>query len=100
MFNRQRSREIEDFATALARDFSNRVPPGAGRDDMGQTAQLARAIDDTCNRAAAYQRQRRLGLYGKAKFGTSFKLELKQIGYPDEFVDDLTRQLLLTMSGK
>jgi hypothetical protein len=100
MFNRKRSREIEDFAIGLARDFAGRCPRGESQKIVPKTAQLARAIDDACNRAAAYQRERRLGIYGKAKFGTSFKLELKEMGYPEEFVETLTRQLLLTMSGK
>jgi hypothetical protein len=32
--------------------------------------------------------------------GTSFKFELKSAGYPEEFIDDFTRQLLLIISGK
>ncbi len=100
MFNRQRSREIDDFGIGLAREFASRCPPEERRDKPGQTAKLARAIDDTCNRAAAYRRERELGMYGKAKLGTSFKLELKQLGFEDEFVDELTGLLLLTMSGK
>lgn len=95
----KRSRDIDDFAIALARDFAGRCPPSEGG-ETGKAAQVARAIDDVCNRAAAYQREKRLGMYARAKLGTSFKLELKQIGYPAEFVDTLTRQLLFTMSGK
>lgn len=100
MFDRKRSREIEDFAIGLARDFAGRCPPGESQDAAPKAAQLARAIDDACNRAAAYQRERRLGMYARAKFGTSFKLELREKGYSEDFVDTLTRQLLLTMSGK
>jgi hypothetical protein len=98
MFNWKRSRDIEDFAVRLARDFAGRVPPHESQEP--KTAKLAGAIDDACNRAAAYQREHRLGIYGKAKFGTCFKLELAQIGYPEEFIETFTRQMLLTMSGK
>ncbi len=96
----KRSRDIDDFAIALAREFAGRCPPGEGQDEARKPAQVARVIDDVCNRAAAYQREKRLGMYGRAKLGTSFKLEMKQIGYPEEFVDTLTRQLLFSMSGK
>jgi len=99
MFNHRRSREIEDFAISLAREFARRWPPD-GKQDRERTAQVARAIDETCNRAAAYQREQRLWMYGKARLGTAFKLELKQIGYPAEFVNTLTTQMLLNMSGK
>ena len=100
MFNRQRSREIDDFAIALAREFANRCPPGDRPDEPGRPAKVARAIDDACNRAAAYRRERELWMYGKAKLGTAFKMELKQLGYQAEFVNELTRLLLQTMSGK
>jgi hypothetical protein len=100
MFNRKRSQQIEEFALQLAREFQSRCAPADLPAEGRKTAALGRAIDDTCNRAAAYQREQNLGMYGKAKLGTSFKIELKDMGYPGEFVDSLTSQLLLTMSGK
>jgi hypothetical protein len=97
MFKLQRSRDIEEFTVALVRDFSSRFPPGTA---SGDRARLARAIDETCNRAKAFRLEKRLGIYGRAKMGTSFKFGLKNAGYPDDFVDDFTRQLLLIISGK
>ena len=41
-----------------------------------------------------------VGIYQRASLGTSFKFELKERGYPKEFIDTLTAQLLLSMSGK
>ena len=91
------SRDVADFAIELAQEFAKRSPPSAGpKSAMG----LARAIDEICNRAAAYQREQRLGLYGRAKFGTEFKIRLKEGGYAPEFVDELTTKLLISMSGK
>ena len=57
-------------------------------------------MDEIFNRARAFQKEKRLGIYGRAKVGTSFKFELKSAGYPQDFIDDLTRQLLFVMSGK
>jgi len=99
MFNRKRSREIEDFGIALARDIAGRCPPADAHEGDHISMRLARAIDEACARAAAYQREQRLGMYGKAKLGTAFKMELKQAGYPEELVDNLTRQLLFKMSA-
>jgi hypothetical protein len=98
MFGLGRSRELDDFATALAREFIGLIPPGAEPAPAAQ--RVAKAIDQICNRAKSFHRERRLGIYGRARVGTSFKLELKNAGYPAEFVDDLTRQLLFIMSGK
>ena len=99
MFDRKRSREIEDFAIALARDIAGRCPPAEAYEGDHISMRLARAIDEAFTRASAYQREHRLWMYGRAKLGTAFKLELKQSGYPNEFVDNVTRQLLFKMSA-
>lgn len=99
MFNLKRSREIEKFAADLAREFAGRCAPDKAQDDKSATVQLARAIDEVCNRATAYRREHNLGMYGKAKLATTFKLELKEIGYSADFIDALTRQLVLKMSA-
>lgn len=93
----QHSQEIDDFAIALAREFATRIPPDAGH---AEPARLARAIDDICNRAKAFRTEKKLGIYGKARIGTSFKIELKEAGYPADFVDEFTQHMLLIMSGK
>ena len=94
MFNR--SRDVADFAIELAQEFSKRCPPELAE---RSAAAVARAIDEICNRAAAFQRSKRLGIYGKARLGTEFKLRLKENGYIDEFVDELTTKLLMNMSS-
>ncbi len=99
MFNTKRSRDIEDFATALARDIADRCPAAEAFDGDRISMRLAKAIDECCARAAAYQREQKLGVYGKAKLGTNFKYGLKQAGYPQELVDSFTSQLLLKMSA-
>jgi hypothetical protein len=98
MFKLKKSKEVEDFAIVLAADFSTRCPLEQAASPRAMS--VARAIDDVCNRAAQFQRDKRLGLYGKAKFGTEFKLKMKELGYPADFVDELTTKLLINMSGK
>ena len=100
MFNRKRSREIEDFAIALARDIVALCPPGEANEGEHISMRLARAIDEISGRAVAYKREQGLGIYGKAKLATAFKLELKETGYPADFIDSVTRQLLFKMSAK
>jgi len=97
MFWFGRSRELDDFAIALAREFARQIPPDA---EPATAQRVARAIDEACNRAKAFQKEKRLGIYGRAKVGTSFKLELEKAGYPRGFVEELTHQLLVIMSGK
>jgi hypothetical protein len=98
MLDRLLAKGVEDFAIKLAQDFAARHSPQT--DVKTNAVVLARAVDDVCNRAADFQRARRLGIYGKAKFGTAFKMHLAELGYPGEFVDEFTRRLLISMSGK
>lgn len=98
MFNRQRAKEIEDFAIALAREFARRVPPNAAVEEAAVAARLARAMEEICERAGSFQRRERLGMFRRARFGTAFKLELKHAGYPPALVDGLVQRLLLAMA--
>ncbi len=99
LFNLFKSgREIEQFATDLARDFAKACPAADVQGERNAVKKLASAIDATCDRAAAFHKDKKLGVYGKAKLGTTFKWELKSLGYADEFVDELTRNLLLRLS--
>jgi hypothetical protein len=91
-----RAREIDDFAIGLAREFARQLPPG----EPQPAQRVAKVVDEICNKAKAFQQEKKLGIYGRAKVGTSFKFELKDAGYPQEFIEDLTRQLLLIMSGR
>jgi hypothetical protein len=91
-----KSQDVDAFAIALARDFSALYPAGT---QATEAKKLARAVDEICNRARVFQRENKLGIYGRAKIGTSFKFELKNAGYPDDFIDSLTHQVLLVMSG-
>ena len=100
MFERWFSKDVENFAIELVQDFSRRCPPDAPAEGAQRAAVFARAVDDLLSRVAEYQRAKRLGVYGKAKFGTAFKHQLKDLGYAEELVDELVRSLLIRMSAK
>jgi len=99
MFERWGSKDVENFAIELVKDFSKRCPPDVPAEGARQ-AVFARAVDDLLSRVAEFQRAKHLGVYGKAKFGTAFKHQLKDLGYEEELVDELLRSLLIRMSGK
>lgn len=100
MFERLRSKDAENFAIELVQEFAKRCAPDAPARGAQRAAAFARAVDDLCNRAADFQRAKRLGVYGKAKFGTAFKFQLLELGYEEELVDELVRTLFIRMSGK
>jgi hypothetical protein len=96
-----RRKEIDSFATALAQDLNRRFPPkGEERDDKGAKNQLASITDKLCAHAARYREDKRLGIYGKAKLGNTFRWRLKELGYSDRFIGEITHALLLRLANK
>ncbi len=80
---------IDDFARQLAADLAKRYPVALELDQTKKRnpSRLAKAFDSTFNRAINFQLEHKLGIYGKAKLIAAFKSELKELGYPDDFVD-------------
>jgi len=99
MFGLLGSKDAENFAIELVQEFSKRCPPDTLQGEH-RTSAFTRAVDDLWTRVAEFQRAKKLGVYGKAKFGTAFKYQLKDLGYQEELVDELLRTLLIRMSGK
>jgi hypothetical protein len=100
MFDWFRSKDVENFATELVDEFARRSPPESLKSGVQPAKVLASSIDELCNRAGEFQKGRKLGVYGKAKFGTTVKYRMKDLGYADEFIDELTRSLLIRISGR
>ena len=94
----KRSRDIEQFATELARDFARQYPVTDAKSERNTVKKLAHAMDAAIERAVSFHKEKKLGVYGKAKLGTTFKWELKELGYGDDFVDEFTRNVLLRLS--
>src|SRR6476659_7599779 len=87
---------IDEFALKLAADLAARYPPALENEKPRKRnpQRLAKAFDDTFNRAIDFQQEQKLGIYGKARLGNTFKWELKRLGYPDDFIDLTTSSLV------
>jgi hypothetical protein len=90
--------EIEAFAIALADEFQKRCPPKKAGEGPQPAIVLAKAVDELCSRAAEFQREKKLGVYGKARLGTELKMQMKERGYDSDFVDELTGSMLVKIS--
>ena len=96
-----RRREISGFATALAEDLARRFPPKSeARTDRGAKNQLHAITERLFGDAAHFQRDRRLGVYGKAKLGNAFRWKLRELGYSQSFVEEVTHALVLRLARK
>ena len=96
LFDRGKTARIDEFALKLAGNLAERYPPDLenSQPKRRNPQRLAKAFDATFNNAIQFQRENKLGIYGKARLGNTFKWELKRLGYPDDFVDLTTTSLV------
>ena len=96
MLNFKNSKMVDEFAIKLATELAERYPPELENSQPRRRnpQRLAKAFDATFNNALEFQREHKLGIYGKARLGNTFKWELKRLGYPDDFVDLTTGSLV------
>jgi hypothetical protein len=92
----KKNARIDDFGIQLANELATRVPlePEARAAKKKGTEKFARAVDHAVGLTVAFQRDNRLGVYGKARLFNAFKWELKRLGYPDDFIDSATVALV------
>jgi hypothetical protein len=87
--------EVDAIADAIAADLVQRVPPTRLEAHDRKTAlKLRNAHDAIFARAAKFARTHKLNLYTKARLGNQFRWALKEAGYPGEFVDAWTFELV------
>ena len=80
---------VDQFAEQLALDLAKRYEPALELDPTKKRnpQRLAKAFDSTFNRAVQFQQKQKLGVYGKARLSGAFKWKLKELGYPEDFVE-------------
>lgn len=93
------TREIEDFATALAGDLGRRFPPSSEkRVDAGAKNQLKVILDGLAARAVRFHDEHKLGVYKKAKLANVFRWKLKELGFSDEFCETATKEIVTRLA--
>jgi hypothetical protein len=96
LFDRGKTPMIDEFALKLAADLAQRYPPDLENQQPRKRnpQRLKRAFDATFNNAIAFQREHKLGIYGKARLGNTFRWELKRLGFPEDFIELTTKSLV------
>jgi hypothetical protein len=96
LFDRGKTAMIDEFALKLAGELAQRYPPDLENQQPRKRnpQRLAKAFDATFNNAIAFQNEKKLGIYGKARLGNTFRWELKRLGYPDDFIELTTKSLV------
>jgi hypothetical protein len=88
------------FAKELAERLTKELPPAMmdKRRNVLSVNKVTRQLERTYEAAAAYQREHRIGFIRRAFMANGFRWELKNRGYPDDFVDVATEGLVVELS--
>ena len=94
--------EVDELARAVVAELVKRVPPASLDSSTRKAADRLRNTHDAIfARAGKFARTHKLNIYKKARLGNQFRWGLKTAGYPEEFVESWTHELVLlvTLSG-
>ncbi|HEX9585809.1 MAG TPA: hypothetical protein VGB36_15020 [Gammaproteobacteria bacterium] len=102
MLSRVRNKEIDEFSKALARELADHFQAGQEKtSSMNKaTKKFGAAVNRAWSKAFDFKQKHRLGIYGKARLANTFKWELREMGYEIDFVDELTKGLLINLNRK
>lgn len=89
------STEVMKFADLAARDLAQAFPKGELADPKRKSsARFSKAREDLLRKTHAFVLSNRMNLYLRARLGTRFKWALIEAGYPPEFVNEITLEML------
>ncbi len=96
------NKEHDELATALAEEFINNYPPELSKNKLNKKIELKfeKTLNNIFSQARNYSNTVKPGIYGKARIGNKFMWTLKDQGYDQVLIDNLTKDLLKALSEK
>jgi len=89
------AKEVDELAASIAAELVKRVPPSTlPAHDKKAATRLRNTHDAIFARAGKFARTHKLNVYKKARLGNQFRWALRDAGYPPEFVEAWTRELV------
>jgi hypothetical protein len=90
-------RNMDTFAKELAEMIAKRYPPTLDQSPQRRVSpnRITKVLEDAMDKAEAFAKAERIGLFKKAKLANSFKWELKELGYTENFIEVATEGLLV-----
>ena len=87
--------EIDELARSITAELVKRVPPATlGAQDKKAATRLRNTHDAIFARAGKFARTHKLNVYKKARLGNQFRWALKDAGYPPDFIESWTYELV------
>ena len=97
MLNWFDAKEEQTFGSSIAKFYIERVPfesPFSTKKFATKTQETLKKVDLQIQQ---FKAGRKLNVYKKAKLGNAFKWVLRDAGYDNEYVNELTEWLMLRM---
>jgi len=96
------NKKHDEFANGLAEEFIKKYPLTINFElrDKKADKKLGKAINTIYNKAREYSTKVKLGVYSKARIGNKFMWALKEEGYEEVLIEELTKDLLISLSNK
>lgn len=93
------TRESVEFARSLAKDIIAKIPPASlSNYKRGDAGKHAKSLQSLYVRIEKFRQKNRLNIYKTAKLGNTLKWELKEAGYPEDFVDQITKDAVVRLT--
>ena len=101
LFFWRNNKKHDEFAISLAKEFIEKFPNDSAHSvpNKKNKIKLDKAIANITLRAKKYCEDTKLGIYSKARIGNTFMWSLKEEGYNEQFIDELTKDLLSVLGG-
>jgi hypothetical protein len=102
LFSKPSSKEIDAFAKDLAESLAKSYPPELDSDPSTSISakRISNILEDVCAEATVFRKDKKLGIYKKARMGNTFKWALKDHGYSDDFIKVATEALVVYITRK
>lgn len=103
LFGSVSGKQVDEFASKLASEIAALRPPEskAGPGNPGISLKnLEGKVDTLFDKATAFRKEHKLGVYKKARLANTFRWEMKERGYDDSFIEMITEKLVVAVSKK
>ncbi len=89
----------KEFGAGLARFYMDRMPLNIAVKDRQFAAKSVKLLEQMELQVKAYRQKNKLNFYKVAQIGNAFKWALKDAGYDDAYIDNLTQWLVVAVKA-
>lgn len=95
-------KQEKDFAFSLVNQLAKDLPPSLleNKRKILSVNKITRLLENTCNACRDYQKEHNIGFLRRVVLLNTFKWEMKNKGYPEDFIETATESLIVHLTKK